>query len=150
MHLHRRIAASLVAAALIAPAAAQAAASPDDRALYRGSTPAVAPKSQSPDDRSLYRGSSDNLIPASPSPDDRSFARSVTEREDARKAAAAELRQAQENARKAAVPVVVISNDGGYRWLQAGEGAAVGFAFAAILAGLMLLIIRSRRVAPAA
>jgi hypothetical protein len=61
MHLHSRTAASLVAAALIAPAAAQAAFSPDDRALYRGSSAAPAPASQSPDDRPFYRGDSDNL-----------------------------------------------------------------------------------------
>jgi hypothetical protein len=126
MHLHRRTAASLVAAALIAPAAAQAAFSPDDRALYRGSSAAPAPASQSPDDRPFYRGDSDNLAPSSVSPDDRAFSRSVTVIEPA------------------SPPVAVIASASGFDWGDAAIGSTLG-AVLVLLAGGAAVIATQRR-----
>jgi hypothetical protein len=127
MHVHRRIAASLVAAALIAPAAAQAVVSPDDRALYRGSSAAMAPTSQSPDDRPFYRGGSDDLAPGSVSPDDRSFSRSVTVIEPA------------------SPPVEVIASSTGFDWGDAAIGSTFGAALVLLLAGGAAIVVTQRR-----
>jgi hypothetical protein len=126
MHVHRRIAASLVAAALIAPAAAQASFSPDDRALYRGSSAAPAPASQSPDDRPFYRGSSDNLAPSSVSPDDRTFARNMTPIDPG------------------SPRVVTISLPAGFDWGDAAVGSTFG-AVLVLLAGGAAVIATQRR-----
>jgi hypothetical protein len=126
MHVHRRIAASLVAAALIAPAAAQASFSPDDRALYRGSSAAPAPASQSPDDRPFYRGASDNLAPSSVSPDDRTFARNMTPIDPG------------------SPRVVTISLPAGFDWGDAALGSTFG-AVLVLLAGGAALITTQRR-----
>jgi hypothetical protein len=124
MHLHRRTAASLVAAALIAPAATQA--SPDESVLYRGSSQAQAQTSQSPDDRPYYRGGSDNLTVGSVSPDDRSFSRSVTEIEPA------------------SPPVAVIASASGFDWGDAAIGSTFG-AVLVLLAGGAAVIATQRR-----
>jgi hypothetical protein len=124
MHLHRRIAASLVAAALIAPAAAQAY--PDEGLLYRGSSPVQAQTSLSPDDRAFYRGSSDNLSPSAVSPDDRAFARSVT--------------AIDPGSRR----VVTIASPAGFDWGDAAVGSTFG-AMLMLLAGGAAVIATQRR-----
>jgi hypothetical protein len=156
MQLHRRIAASLVAAALIAPAAAQA--SPDEGVLYSGSSAAQAPASLSPDDRPFSRapaleaealqetealyGSYNTQTGVSPEPVQ------VVVHDDG--GLAAEEAAAVANAALNTDRLVVVHDDGGFAWANAAEGAAVGFGFAAILAALAVLIVRSRRVVPAA
>jgi hypothetical protein len=127
MHVHRRIAASLVAAALITPAAAQASFSPDDRALYRGSSAAPAPASQSPDDRPYYRGGSDNLAPSSVSPDDRTVARNVAPIDPG------------------SPRVVTISLPAGFDWGDAALGSTFGAALALLLAGGAAVMVTQRR-----
>ncbi len=118
--------------------------SPDDRAFSRmGVQSDLAlndrAHSTSPDDRAFSRmGVQSDLAlndrAHSTSPDDRAFSRAVV--------------SIQPNLNPNPVQVVVHDN-GGYRWLHAGEGAAVGFAFALLLAGMALLIVRSRRAVPA-
>ena len=69
----------------------------------------------------------------------------------------ADARQAREDALKAAAeadgvnlnPLTVVVHHHGFAWGNASEGAALGFGFAALLAGLALLIVRSRRVVAA-
>jgi hypothetical protein len=138
MHFHRRIAASLVAAALIAPAAAQAY--PDEGVLYLGSSAAQAPTSQSPDDRGFSRA---------PALEAEAQAEALNETEAIYRASAAPRYNTQTGVSPTPVQVVV-HDDGGFAWAHAAEGAAVGFGFAAILAALALLIVRSRRVVSAA
>jgi hypothetical protein len=123
-HLRRWIAASLVAAAVAAPAAQ--AGGPDDRALYRGDDPALAPTTQSPDDRALYRGGSDNPAPATVSPDDRPFVRSATEIEPG------------------SPRVETIASATGFDWADAAIGSTFGAALA-LLAGGAALVANQRR-----
>jgi hypothetical protein len=132
MQLHRRIAASLVAAALIAPAAAQA--SPDESVLYSGSSAAQAPASLSPDDRPFSRA------PALE-------AEALQETEALYTGVSSELVY-----QAAARPhlQVVVHDDGGFAWGNAAGGAGAGFGLAAILAAALVIVVRSRRVVPAA
>jgi hypothetical protein len=127
MHLHRRIAVSLVAAALIAPGAAQAAFSPDDRAVYRGSSAAPAPTSQSPDDRPFYRGGSDNLAPSGVNPDDRAFSRNVTAIDPG------------------SPRVVTISLPAGFDWGDAALGSTFGAALVLLAGGAAVIATQRRR-----
>ena len=92
-----------------------------------GARPAL---SSSPDDRAFSRMSAQSEL----APDDRVFSRAVV--------------SIQPNLNPDTVRVVVHDN-GGYRWLHAGEGAAVGFGFALLLGGLAMVIARSRQVVPA-
>jgi hypothetical protein len=129
MHFHRRIAASLLAAALIAPAVAQA----------------------SPEEGLLYRASSAAQVPTSQSPDDRRFSRAPALEAEALKETEALYGQYNTQTGVSPTPVqVVVHDDGGFAWAHAAEGAAVGFGFAAILAALAVLIVRSRREMSAA
>ena len=123
------IAAAVVALAVTASAAGARPAlssSPDDRAFSRMS----AQSELAPDDRAFSRMSAQSDL----APDDRVFSRAVV--------------SIQPNLNPDTVRVVVHDN-GGYRWLHAGEGAGVGFGFALLLAATTLLIVRSRRVVPA-
>jgi hypothetical protein len=107
--------------ALVAPTVALAGASPDDRAVPRGTT-----FSQSngtlPDDRALPR--STTLTAASKkvivSPDDRAFARGVPPQR---------------------LTFVRVSS-GDFDWTDAGVGAASGFGIALVLLGAGLIVIR--------
>ena len=129
---------ALIAAAVVALAVTASAANGagDARALTDAARPT---QSMSPDDRAFSRmGVQSDLAlndrAHSTSPDDRAFSRAVV--------------SIQPSLNPNPVQVVVHDN-GGYRWLHAGEGAAVGFGFALLLAGMALLIVRSRRVVPA-
>jgi hypothetical protein len=93
-----------------------AAFSPDDRALYRGSSADPAPASQSPDDRPFYCGGSESLAPASVSPADRPFLRNVTEIDPA------------------SPPVAGISSATGFDWEDAALGSSFGVALALLAA----------------
>jgi hypothetical protein len=125
-------------AALVVTASASAIPDPNGVSGYdaaRALTDAARPTlSVSPDDRAFNRASAlEAAAQSSVGPDDRAFSRSP----------ALETQYVPE-------PVQIVVHDkDGYHWLDAGEGAIAGFAFAALLAGLMLLIIRSRRVVPA-
>jgi hypothetical protein len=117
---------ALIAAAVVALAVTASAA-------------AIPTQSMSPDDRAFSRMSVQSNLALndrahSTSPDDRAFSRAVV--------------SIQPNLNPNPVQVVVHDN-GGYRWLHAGEGVVVGFGFALLLGGLVLLIVRSRRVVPA-
>jgi hypothetical protein len=109
--------------ALIAPTAALAGGSPDDRALPRGTS--FGQPSQAgtlPDDRALPRGTtspatSKNVIV---SPDDRGFARSVP----------------------VGRPTFVRVSNGGFDWTDASVGAATGFGIALVLVGAGLTLLR--------
>jgi hypothetical protein len=108
------ITAAILALVAVAPAAAR---------LDPGTGgPAVLVEGVSPDDRAIARSE-----PPSMAPDDRAFARSETISPGTPK-------------------VVVVDSDdsGGFVWGDAAQGAAVGFALAALLAAA-LLFVRSRR-----
>jgi hypothetical protein len=109
-------------------------------------TDAARPQSVSPDDRSFSRAEIPYLGQGIGA-DDRAFSRAdPAQANPLTQLRRADARQASEDAREAAARLmVVVHDDGGYRWLHAGEGAAVGFGFAALLAALALLIVRSRR-----
>lgn len=108
--------------------AIQAAVSPDDRSLYRGSAP-IEPLILSPDDRAVFRGVEDPGAPvtvhvSSRSPDDRSVFRGVETPN---------------------VPVsVVVSSSDGFEWADASLGAASMLAFVLLL-GAGTLMIRHQR-----
>jgi hypothetical protein len=152
---------ALIAAAVIAlVAATSAAAIPEPGGTNaRALTDAARPASVSPDDRAFNRVEIPYLSQGV-GVDDRALSRAVEaaqpnpltalRRADARQAREDALRLEAQEARAAARPsVVVIHDPSGYRWLHAGEGAAVGFGFALLLGGLALLIARQRRVVPA-
>jgi hypothetical protein len=110
--------------ALVAPTVALAGASPDDRAMPRGTTfsDAGQPSGMSPDDRALPRSTtvtvaSKNVVV---SPDDRSFSRSVP----------------------VARPIFVRVSNGGFDWTDAGVGAASGFGIAIVLLGAGMIFLR--------
>lgn len=125
MHLHRRLAASLVAAALIAPAAARAYT--DEGVPYRGSSSVQAQTSQTPDDRPFYRGSSDNLAPSGVSPDDRAFARNVS-------------------AIDPGLPrVVTIASPAGFDWGAAALGSTFGVVLVLLAGGAAVIATQRRR-----
>jgi hypothetical protein len=108
-----------------APALAATSRSPDDRALYRGTSEALVPASQSPDDRALYRGTSESLVPTSLGPDDRAFARNMREIEPG------------------SVPVE-IAPSGGFDWSDAVVGSAFGVGLALLGMGAILIAYRRR------
>ena len=110
--------------ALVAPAAALAGSSPDDRALPRGTTwHQVQPVS--PDDRAVSRGTTFSQPAATKtvivSPDDRAFARSNP---------------------SVARPTVILAAGGGFDWTDAGVGAASGFGIALVILGAGLAFTR--------
>jgi hypothetical protein len=139
----RRILKSLVlgfaVAAFVAPAALAeprgpgndpvvAAASPDDRTMYRGTSPQLDPSiAASPDDRTLYRGISPQLNPQIVgSPDDRSVYRGT------------------ETPNVVPVNVTVSSPSNRFQWDDAGLGAASTLALV-LLMGAGALVIRHQR-----
>jgi hypothetical protein len=109
--------------ALVAPTVALGA-SPDDRAMPRGTTFSEAgpPSGMSPDDRALPRSTtvtvaSKNVVV---SPDDRPFSRSVP----------------------VTRPTFVRVSNGGFDWTDAGVGAASGFGIAIVLLGAGMIFLR--------
>jgi hypothetical protein len=108
--------------ALVAPAAALAGASPDDRALPRGTT---WNQQMSPDDRAVSRGTTFSEPAATKtvvvSPDDRAFARSNP---------------------SVARPTVILAAGNGFDWTDAGIGAASGFGVALVILGAGLAFTR--------
>lgn len=157
--------------ALAVTSSATAIPDPNSDSGYDASaiTDAARPtQSMSPDDRAFSR------VPANPSVeipylsqgvgvDDRAVNRAAEAQaattNPLTQLGRADARQARENALKAAAEaagvglnfdrLVVVHDDGGFAWGNAAEGAAVGFGFALLLAGLAWLIVRSRRVVPA-
>jgi hypothetical protein len=119
-HLRRWLAAALAAAAVAAPAAQ--ASSPDDRAVYRGTSPALAPTSQTPDDRALYRGA----LEVSVASDDRPFARNVHEIDPG------------------TPPVAIVTASHGFDWGDAVIGGTFGLAVALLALGAVLVAQRRR------
>ena len=110
--------------ALVAPVAALAGGSPDDRALPRGTT-WHQPQQISPDDRAVARGTTFAEPVAAKtvvaSPDDRAFARSNP---------------------SVARPTLVLATGGGFDWTDAGVGAASGFGIALVILGAGLAFTR--------
>ena len=128
-------------ASAITDAARPVSMSPDDRAFSRVEIPYLS-QGVGVDDRAVSRAAELEAAAANPL--------TQLRRADARQAREDAFRSEAQQARAAArPPVVVIHDNGGYRWLHAGEGVAVGFGFALLLGGLALLIARSRRVVPA-
>jgi hypothetical protein len=124
MHTHHTnlrmwIAAALVAAATVVPAAH--ATGPDDRAAYRGN-PLVAPATQGPDDRALYRGTEEISL----SVDDRPFARN-----------AAPIDPGSQT-------IEVISSPSGFDWSDAAVGGTFGLVVALVGIGAILIVQRRR------
>ena len=117
------IATAVAALTLVAPAAALAGGSPDDRALPRGTTWGQA--QISPDDRAVARGTTFSEPVATKtivvSPDDRAFARSNP---------------------SVARPTLILAAGGGFDWTDAGVGAASGFGIALVLLGAGLAFTR--------
>jgi len=112
----------VAALAFVAPAAALAGSSPDDRALPRGTT-WNQPQHISPDDRAVLRGTTFST-PATTvivSPDDRAFARSNP---------------------SVARPTLILAAGSGFDWTDAGVGAASGFGIALVLLGAALVFTR--------
>ena len=116
---------------LVAPAAALAGSSPDDRALPRGTT--WSQQQISPDDRAFARGTtfSEPTVTKTVvvSPDDRSFSRSNP---------------------SVARPTIILAASSGFDWTDAGVGAASGFGIALVLLGASLVFIRRDSGRPAA
>src|SRR5262245_45495581 len=114
--------------ALVAPTAALAGGSPDDRALPRATT--FSQGGIAPDDRALPRSTTITLTPRRTivSPDDRSFARSIP----------------------VGGPTVLQVSNGGFDWTDAGLGAASGFGIALVLVGTGLTLMRRGAHRPAA
>jgi hypothetical protein len=110
--------------ALAAPTVALAGASPDDRAVPRGTTFSQAgqPSGMLPDDRALPRSTTSTAAPKNVvvSPDDRSFTRSAP----------------------VARPTLVRVSNTGFHWTDAGVGAASGFGIALVLVGAGLILMR--------
>jgi hypothetical protein len=124
MNARHFISTAVALVALVAPAAAIAGGSPDDRALPRGTT-WNEPQQISPDDRAVPRGTTFSM-PATTktvivSPDDRAFARSNP---------------------SVARPTLILASGGSFDWTDAGVGAASGFGIALVLLGAALLFIR--------
>lgn len=118
--------------ALVAPAAALAGGSPDDRALPRGTTWSQ-PQQISPDDRAVSRGTTFSEPAATKtvivSPDDRAFTRSNP---------------------SVARPTLILATGGGFDWRDAGIGAASGFGIALVLLGAGLAFTRRGHGRPVA
>ena len=118
------IATAVAALTLVAPVAALAGGSPDDRALPRGTT-WNQPQQISPDDRAVSRGTTFSEPVATKtiivSPDDRAFARSNP---------------------SVARPTLILAAGGGFDWTDAGVGAASGFGIALVLLGAGLAFTR--------
>lgn len=114
--------------ALVAPTAALAGGSPDDRAVPRGTT--FSQGGTLPDDRALPRSTTQPAVSKNEivSPDDRSFARSVP----------------------VGRPTFVRVSAGGFDWTDAGVGAASGFGIALVLVGVGLTLMRRGAHRPAA
>jgi hypothetical protein len=124
MNARHSITTVVAALALVAPAAALAGSSPDDRALPRGTT-WNQPQHISPDDRAVPRGTTFST-PATTktvivSPDDRAFARSNP---------------------SVARPTLILAAGSGFDWTDAGVGAASGFGIALVLLGAALVFTR--------
>jgi hypothetical protein len=126
-HILVRVVITVLTGLVVVPAAYGAGGSPDDRAVYRGSTSDLAPASLSPDDRTYARG---NLVTASTrivSPDDRAFAR--------------ELPVAT------SVPVSVVSAESSFDWRDAMIGGTFGLMVALVGLGGVTIALRHRRSA---
>jgi hypothetical protein len=119
------------AAAIFVPAAQSAdnhIVSPDDRSQARATSPALLPNSPSPDDRAFNRAASPALQSETQGADDRALSRATVDLP------------------KAPTPVqVIVRQPHGFDWGSATTGAAAASGFAAILAALALLAVRSRR-----
>jgi hypothetical protein len=122
MKARHSITTAVAVLALVAPAAALAGGSPDDRALPRGTT---WNQQLSPDDRAVSRGTTFSQPTAvktiAVSPDDRAFAR---------------------NNPSVARPTLILAAGGGFDWTDAGIGAASGFGIALVLVGAGLVLTR--------
>jgi hypothetical protein len=124
------ISTAVAALALVAPAAALAGSSPDDRALPRGTTWSQA---TSPDDRAVSRGTtfSGPVVTKTivVSPDDRAFARSNP---------------------SVARPTLILASGHGFDWTDASVGAASGFGIALVILGAGLAFTRRGHSRPVA
>ena len=151
--------------ALAVTSSAAAIPDPNSNSGYDASaiTDAARPtQSMSPDDRAFSRVEIPYLSQGV-GVDDRAVSRAAegaaqaTQGNPLTQLRRADARQAREDALKAAAeadgvnlnPLTVVVHHHGFAWGNASEGAALGFGFAALLAGLALLIVRSRRVVPA-
>jgi len=132
MQARLSIATATAIVALVAPAAALAGDSPDDRALPRGTTWNQV-QQISPDDRAVPRGTTFSQPTAAGNdvvgPDDRAFARSNP---------------------SVARPTLVRVADGSFDWADAGVGAASGFGIALVLLGAGLAFTRRGSSRPVA
>ena len=127
---------ALAIALVIAPAAT--ADRPDDRAgtIGVGSVTAQTPDVVRPDDRAGLRGpgaamvSTEQTVSAVTRPDDRSGVRGPGAVPGA--------------------PTILVSNDGGFDWSDAGIGLAGGLGLALLVAGLLSAAMHRRRIHPVA
>jgi hypothetical protein len=113
-------------------AAATPAASPDDRALYRGTSPQLDPQFVgSPDDRNVYRGvEADAPLSVTLSPAIRGEQVKTIDRP---------------SFGPVSEPTVSVTTDDGFQWVDAGFGAASTLALVLLMGAAGLLIRHQRR-----
>ena len=125
-HTFMRLAITVLAGLVVVPAAYGTGTSPDDRAVYRGSTADLAPASVSPDDRAYSRGVLAGSLNNIASPDDRAFARAIPV--------------------STSVPIVA-SAESGFDWRDAMIGGTFGLMVALLGLGAVAIGLRLRRSA---
>jgi hypothetical protein len=153
----KKLVITFAAAAAIVVSAAQSAdnriVSPDDR--WQSRATALLPSSTSPDDRAFSRAVSPALQSSTEGPDDRAVSRATIDLPEPTPVLQSNSQGPDDRAVSRATvdlptptPVqVIVRQPHGFDWTAATTGAAAGTGFAAILAALSLLAVRSRRSA---
>jgi hypothetical protein len=150
-HLFYLVITAFAVVATLVPAA-QAAGSPDDRNLYRGTSASLAAASMSPDDRALDRGTSAALAPntrsrfaSGVSPDDRSFNRGVSAALEPKSLSPDDRAYARGTVDLEPRSIPIAAASGGFDWGDAALGGSLGAVLTLIGAGVVLVAVRHRR-----